>query len=76
MFRIREADRLLLADICSRVLFAARIFEKHPKITPEQFLLLQQNGGQNIILSYWKAVSKEATTDIKAVLHEALNKVV
>jgi hypothetical protein len=68
-----EADRLILADICSRLLFVARVFQEYPQITPEEFLLLQLNGGQDIILSYWKAVSEEATTDIKAVLDEAFN---
>jgi hypothetical protein len=69
-----EADRLILAEICSRVLFAARVFEKHPQIKPEEFLLLQLNGGRNIILDYWNAVSEEATTDIQAVLREARSK--
>jgi hypothetical protein len=69
-----EADRLILADICSRVLFAVRVFQKYPKITAEQFLLLQLNGGQNIIESYWMVILKEARTDIEIVLDTASQK--
>jgi hypothetical protein len=71
-----EADRLILADICSRVLFAARVFQQHPGITHEQFLLLQLNRGRTIIQAYWWAVLKEAMTDIEDVLHIASTKVV
>jgi hypothetical protein len=70
-----EADRLILADICSRVLFTVRVFEENPQITPEQFLLLQLTGGQDIIEFYWWAVSNEAITDIGHVLHMAFSKI-
>jgi hypothetical protein len=33
--------RLILADVCSRALFAADIFKQYPHLTPEQFALLQ-----------------------------------
>jgi hypothetical protein len=68
-----EADRLILADIFSRVLFAS--FEEYPQVTPEQFLLLQVNGGQGVIESCWRAVSNEAITDIERVLDTAFIKV-
>jgi hypothetical protein len=54
------------------VLFAVRVFEEYPEIKREQFLLLQLNEGQDMILSYWRAFSNEAITDVQHVLPSVL----
>jgi hypothetical protein len=70
-----EADRLILADIYSRVLPAAQSSNRIHQVTPEQFVLLQLNSGQRISVTCWMVVSKEATTSIQYMLDVALREV-
>jgi hypothetical protein len=51
-----------------------RVFEEYPKITAEQLLVRQLNGGQHIIESYWMVISNEARTNMEHVLGIAFKK--